>query len=303
MGEEIQKEDSEESSNKLIFSKDGLQEACGPSGSLSDLKRSNLLFETQNEAVIGMSKTWSNDKEYPKLVEDNSASLRDDVMDKEFEVDYERDSEMSSSTLKNSIQDLRVSRNHLILNLFLRILMLIVYAGNVWFMPWLRNKDWMDSSDKTWNYNPSWLFYDGNLYMYFQLLNYNFCFKTAGFNDNFWTTVIELFVAGLITNFVAFLVFVFEILAILSILNIIYDHRITWFRVSFFQRYNFVFIIITIVIWFLWQQGWSSIVGLSYGFYSIIGIVVWWILLKFYYRYYKSKLYQKRVMNQLYDTS
>lgn len=114
---------------------------CGPSESLSDLKRSNLLFEIQNDIIVGMSKTFSKDKEYPKLNEDNSASLRNNILNKESGIEFERDSEMSSSTLQNSIQDLRVSRNHLIINIFLRILMLIVYTANVLFMPWLRNKD------------------------------------------------------------------------------------------------------------------------------------------------------------------
>jgi RsiW-degrading membrane proteinase PrsW (M82 family) len=95
------------------------------------------------------------------------------------------------------------------------------------------------------------------------------------------------------------LVFIFEVLAILSILNIVLDYKIACFRVSFFQRYNFVFIFITLLVWFLWNSAWKSMSGLSYGFYIMIGIVVWWFLLKFYYRYYKSKLYQRRIINQL----
>jgi len=119
------------------------------------------------------------------------------------------------------------------------------------------------------------------------------------FSASFWDQAPLIFLAGFFTLFVAMIVLIFELLAILSILNIVWDYKVAWFRVSFFQRQNYIFIFTTVLIWFCFQQAWSSMTGLSYGFYIMLGIVFWWITLKFYYKYYKSKLYRRRIINEL----
>ena len=212
------------------------------------------------------------------------------------------ESEVSSASHYNqTMVNISVPRNHLKLNVILRILMCFILLGNILFVPWLRDQDcnMPEAPRYVWNHNPAWLYHDGELYFYFQLVDHYYWNKKQGFKESFWNQVPFIFLSGFFTLFVALVVFIFEILAILSILNIVFDYKVAWFRVSFFQRQNYLFIITTIIVWFWWQTAWGSIQGLSYGFYTMIGIVVSWILLKFYYRYYKSKLYKRRIINEL----
>jgi hypothetical protein len=89
--------------------------------SISNIQRSNLKFDDQENKMAIMCKTSSNDQAYPKLSENKSSSLRNNVLGHALTNDYDLDSELSSSTMKNAIQGLQVSRNHLFLNIILRI--------------------------------------------------------------------------------------------------------------------------------------------------------------------------------------
>ena len=109
--------------------------------SIPKMRNSNLKFDDQESNLVIMCKTISNDYAYPKLSENKSSSLRNNVLGNALTNDLDLDSEMSSSSMRIAIQDLQVSRNHLFLNIILRILMLIVYVTNCLFMPWLQNKD------------------------------------------------------------------------------------------------------------------------------------------------------------------
>lgn len=215
-----------------------------------------------------------------------------------WNTELERDSETSYTSRQNTFVNLSVSRNHLKCNIILRICMILVLVINAWVIPWMRNRDWSINSNIPWNYNPQWVYIDRNLYFYEVLSSYD-NWTSNGFNGDFWHSIAFLIVSGIITWIWALLVFIFEIMAILSILNYIMDYKIGWFKVSFFQRYNYVFIIVTLLVWFWCQRAWNHLKGLSYGFYIMIGLVLWCWLLKFYYRYYESKLYRRRIVNQL----
>jgi hypothetical protein len=227
---------------------------------------------------------------------------RNDIWTNAILSEVERDSEISSSTIGNTLVNISVSRNHLKLNILLRILMIIVYIWNVCFVPWMQNDlcNIKDSPEKhpihDWNHNPFWLFYDGSLLIILQLADNK---VWSRFSSTFWSTVGLLIIAGLITLIISVLVLIFEILAILSILNVVLDHKIIWVKVSFFQKYNFIFIMINLLVWFLLQNAWSKIDGLSFGFYIMIGLVFWCLAMKLYYKYYKSRLHQRRMINKL----
>lgn len=212
--------------------------------------------------------------------------------------EIDRDSEMSSSSIKNSLVNISVSRNHLKLNIILRILMVIVLVGNVTLIPWLRDKQWTDAKLKHCNYNPQWLFIDGSLYLYLQLTTTSWSYNHK-LSKRFWEKIPSLLISGIVTGLVALLVFIFEILSILGVLNLISNHRIACLRVSFFQRFNFLFILATLLSWFWCQNAWETMGGLSYGFYVMLGLIVWWFLIKLHYKYFKSRLYQRRIINQL----
>jgi len=47
----------------------------------------------------------------------------------------------SAESFQQMFVNISVPRNHLKLNILLRILMLIILIGNVCFVPWLRNED------------------------------------------------------------------------------------------------------------------------------------------------------------------
>lgn len=67
-------------------------------------------------------------------------STRRDIWTNAVFTEIDKESEPSASTIRNSYVNVSVSRNHLKLNILLRILMVIVLASNVAFMPWLRDK-------------------------------------------------------------------------------------------------------------------------------------------------------------------
>ena len=102
------------------------------------------------------------------------SSEKRDIWTNAVMTEVEKESDVSGSTVMNSLVNVSVSRNHLKMNILLRVLMLIVYLGTVLFVPWLQNKQCDNSNPpKRCNYNPSWLYHDGSLHMYFRLVNPN----------------------------------------------------------------------------------------------------------------------------------
>lgn len=136
------------------------------------------------------------------------------------------------------------------------------------------------------------------VYFYFQLMVPDY-WSGRNFSGSFWANAFFNFLAGSFTLFIALLVIIFEVLAILSILNLVMDYRVKWFRASLFQRYSYVFIMATIIVWFWSLRAWKDMSGLSYGFYGMFIIWLGWIGLKFHYRFFKSRLYRRRQINNL----
>ena len=179
--------------------------------------------------------------------------------------------------------------------------MLVVIVGNILFIPW-RNDDICSndgSDDYKCNNNPNWLFYKGRLYLYISLLP-NHGAWDGTLKKSFCEKVQQkLFVVGIITDAFLILVVIFEILVILNIFKIVMDFKLACLKVSLLQKYDFVFIFITTIFWFLLQGIFTKMEALTYGFYIMIFMVIWSLLLKFHFKYYQSRLYRRRVVNQL----
>lgn len=68
-------------------------------------------------------------------------STKRDIWTNAVFTEIDKESEPSTSTIHNSyVVNISVSRNHLKLNILLRILMVLLLVANVAFMPWLRDK-------------------------------------------------------------------------------------------------------------------------------------------------------------------
>lgn len=72
------------------------------------------------------------------------------------------ESERSLASYNIHLKNISVPRNHLKLNIILRIILLVLLIGNVAFLPWIRNEECMEEerrSNEYCNINPGWLFY------------------------------------------------------------------------------------------------------------------------------------------------
>mmetsp|Transcript_20623 Transcript_20623/g.20355 ORF Transcript_20623/g.20355 Transcript_20623/m.20355 type:complete len:93 (+) Transcript_20623:390-668(+) len=71
-------------------------------------------------------------------------------------------SERSIASYNIHLKNISVPRNHLKLNIILRIILLVFIIGNVFFLPWIRNEECMKDPPNAIEYcniNPGWLFY------------------------------------------------------------------------------------------------------------------------------------------------
>ncbi|CAI2372393.1 unnamed protein product [Moneuplotes crassus] len=273
------------------------------------IEEDNKSFDLFIDSEDPKTQEYSSDPEKPLLSEDEEmwrkewAESRKDIWTNAIlqEINLEG-SERSLASFQIHLKNISVPRNHLKLNIILRIVLLLCYIGDVGFLPWIRNSECIDDKEKGGkeycNINPAWLFYKKGLYFYFQLMNGEFC-KDKNLKESFCTDAPFNFLAGSFTLLIAFLVIVFEILAMLSILNLVMDYRVKWFRASIFQRYSYIFIFATVVIWFCSLRLWWSLKFLSFGFYGMFAIFIGCILLKFHYRFFKTKLYRRRQINHL----
>ena len=106
------------------------------------MKDNRLLLFADSEEAKGSSDSGDLEAFSPlKMTKPKEQTSRNDIWTNAVMTEIDRESEASSSDILNARVNISVSRNHLKLNIILRIIMLLVLVCTVGFIPWLRNKD------------------------------------------------------------------------------------------------------------------------------------------------------------------
>lgn len=156
-------EDTDENRGKGLFSFKHWNKGDDEQNLPEEAKSFDLFIESDNP-----DSNTSDDPKQP-LLEEDGADHREVVESKKDiwtnailnEMEMEG-SERSLASFQIHLVNISVPRNHLKLNIILRIILLMIYISDVAFLPWLRNESCIDHVDfdgKYWNHNPAWLYY------------------------------------------------------------------------------------------------------------------------------------------------
>jgi hypothetical protein len=128
--------------DELMFSKSQMRSENEKYAESLCMNDNRLILFADSENVKGSSDSEDLEAFSPlKVTKNKEQSSKNDIWTNAVMTEIDRESEVSSSTFLNARVNISVSRNHLKLNIILRIIMLLVLICTVGFLPWLRNKD------------------------------------------------------------------------------------------------------------------------------------------------------------------